>query len=85
MSDSRPKRNILPEDTAPRNTGPKMDAPRDDQREANDSTPYDERDNPKRATKTAAKSTGLFTAVFWPGVILFILAVALIVYFAWLS
>ena len=84
MSDSRPKRDVVPEQTAPRNTGPQTDASRNDRRDVNDDADYTERDNPKPATKTAAKSTAFFTATFWPGVLLFLLAVALIVYFGFM-
>lgn len=90
MSDSTPKRDVFPEDTQPKNVDPVdrggryaeagMDV-KEDERSPDDGR---ERTNPHDeggAPKTAAKTAGTMTGMFFTTAILFVVAAALIIYF----
>lgn len=97
MSDSTPKRDVFPEDTQPRNVDPVdrgarhaeagMDArdeptarEREDQRGRERTNPHDDGGAPT----TAAKTAGVATGMFFPVVILAVVAAALIIYLLFL-
>lgn len=94
MSDSNPKRDVFPEDTQPKNVDPTdpgtgyaeagMDARNDDIADARDGESGRVRTNPhdeEGAPKTAAKTVGAITGMFFTTVILTLVAAAIILYF----
>ena len=94
MSDSNPKRDVFPEETRPRNTGPGEPASgqseagmrvgrgeaKDGETDRTRPNPHDESGAPKTATQTA----GLMTGMFLPTVIVFVVGLAVILYFLFL-
>ncbi len=93
MSDPRDRRDFVPEDTAPRSTDPTLsrqgvraaDEPEAAERIASESAREgDERPNPhtdRETPRTAVRTGGLAIGMFFPVVILVVVAVIVIAYF----
>lgn len=93
MSDARPKRDVIPEETAPETTEPttqsRVSSPAGDagvsgNRGFDPGHDREERPNPhddEHAPSTAAQAGGLMAGMFFPTIIIFIIALAVIGYF----
>jgi hypothetical protein len=93
MSDPRDRRDFVPEETAPKNTDPTLSrqgmqaANQPESAEhvaANAAQQGDERPNPhtdREAPKTAAQTGGIAIGMFFPVVIIIIVAIVVIAWF----